>query len=91
MVEAELLLHVVDASSPAAAEHTAHVIETLSQIGAWDQTSQVLVLNKMDLIPGELDAAGWRGAFWKIRSISAGRRGGLRAQRRRRGRAVQED
>jgi GTPase len=55
VVEAELLLHVVDASSPAAAEHTAHVIETLSQIGA-DHTPQVLVLNKMDLIPGGGDA-----------------------------------
>jgi GTPase len=54
VVEAELLLHVVDASSPEAAEHTAHVIETLAQIGA-DQTPQVLVLNKMDLIPGEGD------------------------------------
>jgi GTPase len=54
VVEAELLLHVVDASSPVAAEHTAHVIETLAQIGA-DQTPQVLVLNKMDLIPGEAD------------------------------------
>ncbi len=55
VVEAELLLHVVDASSPSAAEHTAHVIETLRQIGA-DQTPQVLVLNKVDLIPGEGDA-----------------------------------
>ena len=34
VVEAELLLHVVDASSPGAAEHTAHVLATLSQIGA---------------------------------------------------------
>jgi GTP-binding protein HflX len=56
VVEAELLLHVVDASSPAAAEHTAHVIETLSQIGA-DRTPQILVLNKMDLIPGGGDAS----------------------------------
>ncbi len=56
VVEAELLLHVVDASSPGAEEHTAHVIETLSQIGA-DHTPQILVLNKMDLIPGETDAS----------------------------------
>ena len=55
VVEAELLLHVVDSSSPAAAEHTAHVIETLSQIGA-DKTPEILVLNKMDLIPGAADA-----------------------------------
>lgn len=55
VVEAELLLHVVDSSSPAAAEHTAHVIETLSRIGA-DKTPEILVLNKMDLIPGAADA-----------------------------------
>jgi GTP-binding protein HflX len=55
VVEAELLLHVVDASFPSASEHTAHVIETLSQIGA-DHTPQILVLNKVDLIPGEADA-----------------------------------
>ncbi|HEY2844928.1 MAG TPA: GTPase HflX, partial [Bryobacteraceae bacterium] len=56
VVEAELLLHVVDASSPAAAEHTAHVLATLGEIGA-AETSQILVLNKADLIPGEPDAA----------------------------------
>src|SRR5579863_2658481 len=51
VVEAELLLHVVDASSPSAAEHTAHVLATLSEIGA-SETPQILVLNKTDLIPG---------------------------------------
>ena len=55
VVEAELLLHVVDASVPGAAEHTAHVLETLSQIGA-SETPQILVLNKVDLIPGGADA-----------------------------------
>jgi GTP-binding protein HflX len=52
VVEAELLLHVVDASSPAAAEHTAQVMETLRAIDA-AETPQILVLNKTDLIPGE--------------------------------------
>jgi GTP-binding protein HflX len=56
VVEAELLLHVVDASSPAAAEHTAHVLETLRAIGA-AQTPQILVLNKADLIQGEGDSS----------------------------------
>ena len=56
VVEAELLLHVVDASSPAAAEHTTHVLSTLNDIGA-AETLQILVLNKIDLIPGEPDAA----------------------------------
>jgi GTP-binding protein HflX len=47
VTEAALLLHVVDASSPSAPQHTAHVFEVLSDIGA-DQTRQILVLNKMD-------------------------------------------
>jgi GTP-binding protein HflX len=55
VVEAELLLHVVDASSPAAYEHTAHVLATLSEIGA-AETPQILVLNKADLIEGSHDA-----------------------------------
>jgi GTP-binding protein HflX len=42
-----LLLHVVDASSPSAPQHTARVFEVLADIGA-DQTRQILVLNKMD-------------------------------------------
>ena len=54
VVEAELLLHVVDASAPSAAEHTAHVISTLAEIGA-ASTPQILVLNKADLIAGKPD------------------------------------
>ncbi len=56
VVEAELLLHVVDASSPEAAGHTTHVFATLQEIGA-AQTPQILVLNKIDLIPGDPDAS----------------------------------
>jgi GTP-binding protein HflX len=57
VVEAQLLLHVVDASSPAAGEHTAHVTEVLREIGA-GETPQILVLNKLDAIPGDpADAA----------------------------------
>jgi GTP-binding protein HflX len=56
VIEAELLLHVVDASSPEAAHHTAHVLATLTEIGA-AETPRILVLNKSDLIPGEPDAA----------------------------------
>jgi len=56
VVEAELLLHVVDASAPAAADHTAHVIATLSEIGA-GATPQILVLNKTDLISEHPDTA----------------------------------
>ena len=56
VVEAELLLHVVDASSSEAAHHTAHVLATLNEIGA-AATPQILVLNKTDLLGGEPDAA----------------------------------
>jgi GTP-binding protein HflX len=61
VVESELLLHVVDASSPSAEEQTAHVLATLNEIGA-GETPQILVLNKVDLIhiegdPGEPDSA----------------------------------
>ncbi len=56
VVEAELLLHVVDASSAEAERHTAHVIATLNEIGA-AHTPQILVLNKMDRIPGDPDPA----------------------------------
>jgi len=51
VVEAQLLLHVIDASSPAAAEHAAHVRDVLREIGA-GETPQVLVFNKVDAIPG---------------------------------------
>jgi GTP-binding protein HflX len=54
VVEAELLLHVVDLSSSAAAEQTQHVLATLSEIGA-AQTPQILVLNKADMIPSASD------------------------------------
>jgi GTP-binding protein HflX len=58
VVEAELLLHVVDLSSSAAAEHTGHVLATLNEIGA-AETPQILVLNKADLI-GDGGASGDR-------------------------------
>jgi GTP-binding protein HflX len=42
VVESELLLHVVDASSASAEEQTAHVLATLNEIGA-GETPQILV------------------------------------------------
>lgn len=53
--EAALILHVVDASAPAAAENTAHVLQVLGEIDAAG-IPQILVLNKMDRIPGGLAA-----------------------------------
>ena len=56
VVEAELLLHVVDASSPEAEQHTGHVMATLAEIGA-AETPQIVVLNKLDRILGDPDPA----------------------------------
>jgi len=44
---AALLLHVVDVTSPVAADQTAHVMKVLGEIGA-EGTKQILVLNKSD-------------------------------------------
>ncbi len=45
--EADLLLHVVDASNPSHPEQIASVLSVLKEIGA-DQVPQVLVFNKLD-------------------------------------------
>jgi GTP-binding protein HflX len=55
VTEAALVLHVVDASSPSAAEHTTHVLKVLAEIGA-AEIPQLLIMNKTDRLPGE--AAG---------------------------------
>lgn len=47
---AVLLLHVVDVTSPVAAEQTAHVMKVLGEIHA-ETTPQILVLNKSDALP----------------------------------------
>ena len=54
VTEASFLLHVVDASSDAAAAHCAHVRTVLEEIGA-ENTPQLLVLNKIDQIGGNAD------------------------------------
>ncbi len=57
VVEASLLLHVVDVSAPHAAQQTAHVIECSAR--NWrGETRQILVLNKMDLLPDGGEHAG---------------------------------
>ena len=60
VAEAGLVLHVVDASSPHASAHVAHVQKVLHEIGA-EGIPQVLVLNKIDrgeihLEPSRLEA-----------------------------------
>jgi GTPase len=50
--DADLLLHVVDASNPAYPEQMANVMQVLHDIGAGD-IPQILVFNKLDLLPPE--------------------------------------
>ena len=50
-VEADVLLHVVDAANPAFIEQITEVQRVLSDIGAGD-IPQVLVFNKLDLVEG---------------------------------------
>ncbi|MGO9242225.1 MAG: GTPase HflX [Bryobacteraceae bacterium] len=72
VVEAALILHVIDAPAPAASEHSVHVRSVLAEIGA-EKTQQLLVLNKSDLM--ETDAAGRES----IRARLAGEAGGVPA------------
>jgi GTP-binding protein HflX len=73
--EAALILHVVDVSSPVAAEHTAHVLKVLAEIGA-SEVPRILVLNKID----RLDAAEADAAILQRRLLGeAGGNTGMRA------------
>ncbi len=58
-VQADLLLHVVDASSPNRDEQVEEVNKVLKEIGA-DSIPQILVLNKTDLLDLSAGAAGYR-------------------------------
>jgi GTP-binding protein HflX len=50
VTSATLLLHIVDITSPAAAEQSEHVMKVLQEIHA-GKITQILVLNKADLLP----------------------------------------
>jgi GTP-binding protein HflX len=52
-IDADLLLHVVDASNPNYSEQIEQVQSVLAEIGA-DQIPQLLVFNKVDALPSEL-------------------------------------
>ena len=57
-VDADLLLHVVDASSESVHEQMAEVQRVLIDIGAGD-VPQVLVFNKLDAVPVERQPESW--------------------------------
>jgi len=65
-VHADLLLHVVDASSPDREAHITAVNRVLAEIGA-DSVPQVLVMNKIDLTP--LPSRVERNEYGKISRI----------------------
>ena len=50
VLEADLLLHVVDAASPLLETHMREVDKTLESLGA-HETSTILLLNKADAVP----------------------------------------
>jgi len=72
-VRADLLLHVVDAASPARAEQIEEVDKVLAEIGA-DPVPQLLVWNKIDL--AGLEPGVDRDEYGKIRRIRVSARTG---------------
>ena len=73
-VQADLLLHVVDAASPARDEQIAEVDRVLAEIGA-GEVPRLLVLNKIDLI-GRTPSVE-RDADGKIHAVSVSAAAGL--------------
>jgi len=75
--DADLLLHVIDASDPERDDHIADVQAVLQEIGAAD-IPQVLVLNKIDLVEGATPHLDWIDAGGTPRAwVSAMNRKGL--------------
>ncbi len=74
--EADLLVHVLDASHPKREDHSRAVSETLRELGCED-TQVVLALNKSDLMPGSGDRTRAEKSFPGGILISARGREGL--------------
>lgn len=67
-VEADVLLHVVDASNPLCDEQIAEVNKVLAEIGA-DDIPQVIVYNKIDRLEGLPPATALRNEDGKISEL----------------------
>jgi GTP-binding protein HflX len=79
-VEADLLLHVIDAQSPQRSAQIADVEQVLVQIGA-DEVPRIEVFNKIDLLPDasprtEFDEHGKPTRIW-LSAVSGAGMGGL--------------
>lgn len=70
VVMADLLLHVVDASHPRVREQIAAVHKVLEEIGAADKPT-LMVLNKMDRLPGSGEIAALLAEYPGAVAISA--------------------
>ncbi len=69
-MQADLLLHVADASSPAAAEQITAAYKVLKEIGI-EEKDTILVLNKIDAMPDRLRLEGLLGKYPGAVAISA--------------------
>lgn len=76
VLEADLLLHVVDISHENASQHIEAVEDTLAEIDA-SNMPRLLVLNKTDRIAGELPQIGLIDSYGDIIAVSALERSGL--------------
>ena len=76
VVEADLLLHVVDASHPNAGQHIEAVEDTLAEIDAASMP-RILVLNKTDRVNGALPAFNLIDTYVGMAPISAQEGDGL--------------
>jgi GTP-binding protein HflX len=77
-VRADLLLHVVDAASPAREAQQAGVDKVLHEIGA-DKAPQILVWNKIDA--AKLDAGAERDQYGRISRVFVSARTGAGLER----------
>ncbi len=70
VVEADLLLHVVDVSHPHAEDHVRSVQAVLAEIGAGEKPT-LMVFNKIDRLPSRDLVDRWSGLFHKSVAVSA--------------------
>jgi GTP-binding protein HflX len=70
VVEADLLLHVVDISHPHAEEHVRSVQAVLAEIGAGDKPT-LMVFNKIDRVESREVVGRWSSLFTKSVAVSA--------------------
>ena len=76
VVEADLLLHVVDVSHENAAQQIEAVEDTLAEIDA-SAMPRILVLNKVDELAGQTPDLPLVDQYWQVARVSALKRQGL--------------